>query len=113
MKSETFMINGENYSVRIGKNAVDNWEIIDSSNNHDLWFHLDNAPSCHLILSVNDNNTKIDRKVIRRCAYLCKINSKPSKFSNKTAVIYAPIQQIEKTDKIGQVYVKSSKSVYV
>lgn len=111
MKSETFMLDGENYSVRIGKNAVDNWEIIDSSNNHDLWFHLDNAPSCHLILSVNANQ-KIDRKVIRRCAYLCKINSKPTKLS-KTAVIYAPIQQIEKTDKIGQVYVKSSKSVYV
>lgn len=111
MKSETFVIDGENYSVRIGKNAVDNWEIIDSSNNHDIWFHLDNAPSCHLILSVNDNQ-KIDRKVIRRCAYLCKINSKSTK-SSKTAVIYAPIQQIEKTDKIGQVYVKSSKSVYV
>lgn len=112
MKTETFTIDGNEYTVRIGRNAQNNWDLIDMSEPTDLWFHLENEASCHLVLRSGSGNAKSDRKIIRRCAYLCKINSK-TQGNKKTAVIYAPIESIEKTDKIGQVYVKNSKTVYV
>ena len=33
----------------IGKNAQENFDIIDASLPHYLWFHIENAPSCHVI----------------------------------------------------------------
>ena len=38
----------------IGKNAKENFEIIDHSKPNDLWFHIENAPSCHVIQQTAD-----------------------------------------------------------
>lgn len=64
--------NNIDYSVMIGTDAKDNWNIIDLSSPNDIWFHLENHSSCHVILQTN--NKKISRRLITQCALLCKEN---------------------------------------
>ena len=106
MKIEIFTHGSKEYTISIGKNKEENWQLIDASNPHDVWFHVDDQPSCHVILK-NAENVKlrdIPRQVLKRAAYLCKTNS-AAKTQPKCDVIYAPISQITKTSVVGQVIV--------
>ena len=95
MKIELFTNGSKEYTISIGKNKEENWQLIDASEPNDIWFHIDNQPSCHVVLK-NDEQVKlkdIPRQVLKRAAYLCKINS-ASKTQPKCDVIYAPISAI-------------------
>ena len=100
----------KNVSFMIGKNAQGNDCIISASKSTDIWFHLANQPSCHVVLKNEDLVKNIPRQVIKRCAYLCKINS-AAKTMSKCNVNYAPILSVIKTDIVGQVNVQSYKTV--
>ena len=52
MKIENRLISALNQEVefKIGQNANDNFDIIDSSNPSDLWFHLSGESSLTLLL---------------------------------------------------------------
>jgi predicted ribosome quality control (RQC) complex YloA/Tae2 family protein len=89
------------YYANIGKNARENWDILDSSEPFDIWFHLDNSSSPYVILEVKDNNP-IPQTIIEKCAQLCKNNSK-SKTLNNTKVIYCPVSNLTKGTKLGSV----------
>jgi predicted ribosome quality control (RQC) complex YloA/Tae2 family protein len=106
MKIEIFTHGSKEYEISIGKNKEENWQLIDASNPDDVWFHVDDQPSCHVILK-NADEVKlrdIPRQVLKRAAYLCKINS-AAKTQPKCDVIYAPISSITKTSIVGQVTV--------
>lgn len=113
MKTEIFNYNNINYTIIIGKNKEENWLIIDESCKTDIWFHISGSPSCHVILKNESNLRDIPKQVIKRCAYLCKINSTKAKILANCEVIYALINDIEKTNIVGQVNVHKSKSVGV
>ncbi len=51
MKKFTHEVCGIKYNFFIGQNAKENWSLIDNSDPEDLWFHLDNLPSGHVIVS--------------------------------------------------------------
>ena len=107
MKTEIFSHGSKEYTITIGKNKEENWCLIDASDSNDIWFHIDDQPSCHVILK-NSQEVKlkdIPRQVLKRAAYLCKINSS-AKTQAKCDVIYAPISAITKTQKVGQVTVE-------
>lgn len=109
MKIELFTHGSKEYTISIGKNKEENWQLIDASHPNDIWFHVDNQPSCHVILK-NDDQVKLKdlpRQVLKRAAYLCKINS-AAKTQSKCDVIYAPISAITKTSVVGQVTVGGS-----
>jgi predicted ribosome quality control (RQC) complex YloA/Tae2 family protein len=112
MKQEIFMHNSTEYIIIIGKNKVENFTIIDSSVNTDIWFHVDGLPSCHVILKNNKKISEIPRQVIKRCAYLCKINSNAKTLSN-CDIVYTPISEVIKTDIIGTVLLKKSKTLSI
>jgi predicted ribosome quality control (RQC) complex YloA/Tae2 family protein len=76
MRIEVFLFNSEKYIIMIGRNKKDNFEIIDNSVDTDIWFHIYEEPSCHVILKNTDKMREIPKQVMKRCAYLCKINSK-------------------------------------
>lgn len=76
MLHEQFEYKGENYIIIIGKNKSENFIIIDESFATDIWFHIEHEPSCHVILKNTLKIRDIPKVVIKRCAYLCKINSK-------------------------------------
>ena len=51
MKIFTHIIGDITYTIKIGQNAKENWDLIDNSESFDLWFHLDLFPSPHVIIS--------------------------------------------------------------
>ncbi len=114
MKTETFVFDNTEYTIYVGQNKTENWELIDAAEKTDIWFHIDGVPSCHVIL-VNMNVVKlrdVPRQVIKRCAYLCKINSSALvKSMSKCFVIYTPISEVVKTEIVGEVSVSNYKSV--
>ena len=106
MKSDLFVFQNKVYHIYIGKSQQENDELIDNSSPNDIWFHIDNAPSCHIILK-NDEELSIKnipKQVIKRCACLCKSHSKSASVFH-CKVIYTQIMHIEKTDVPGKVIV--------
>lgn len=97
----------------IGKNDKDNFDIIDNANIDDLWFHLNNYPSCHVIASINDIIKKKDLYyIIKKGALLCKTNSK-YKSEKDVEIIYTTIKNIIKTEKVGSVISTNTKIILV
>ena len=109
MKIEIFTHLTKEYIISIGQNKEENWQLIDASEANDVWFHIDDQPSCHVVLK-NEYNIKLrdlPRQVLKRCAYLCKINSAAKRLP-KCDVIYAHISAITKTSVVGQVAVANA-----
>ena len=114
MKIEIFTHENKEYLIQIGKSKEENDELCDASVDADIWFHVENEPSCHVFLK-NIDQLKlrdIPRQVIKRCAYLCKINSK-SKTQSKCKIMYTRMENVTKTLQVGQVVVESYKIVSV
>jgi predicted ribosome quality control (RQC) complex YloA/Tae2 family protein len=103
-----------NINFQIGKNAQDNFNIIDQANENDLWFHLADYPSCHVIASIpNLNISKKElKKIIKQGALLCKINSKYKK-ENNLEVIYTEVKNVKKTEVIGEVITSNIKTIFI
>lgn len=91
----------KNVSFMIGKNAQGNDCIISASKSTDIWFHLANQPSCHVVAVIPDDVTKKEKGyIIRKGAELCKQRSK-ERSSTSVGVIYTKIQNVLKTDVLG------------
>jgi predicted ribosome quality control (RQC) complex YloA/Tae2 family protein len=91
-----------NYFANIGKNAKDNWKLLDNAEADDIWFHIDNASSPYVILEVK-NLDHIPDNIISECAKLCKSRSK-DKDSKNVSVIYTVVSNLKKGENIGSVY---------
>lgn len=121
-----------NLVYKIGKNAKNNFEIIDESDPNDIWFHLKEVSSCHVIACLKNiqyttrddelpNFYDIDfdtldkkekQQIITQGALLCKQYSK-LKTAKNVDVIYTKIHDIQKTDVPGSVFTKNTKIVVV
>jgi len=112
MKRDIFTFGSNQYAILIGTTKYENFQLIDESFNSDVWFHIQNEPSCHVILKHSGSVRELPKQVIKRCAYLCKINSK-AKTQPHTTVIYTALENVVKTDVIGQVHVSNCKTVSV
>ena len=114
MKIIQFEYNSTPYTIVVGRNKEDNFKIIDDSHDNDLWFHIEDEPSCHVILKNPDKTSinKIPKQVVKHCAYQCKINSK-AKYLGKCNVIYTPLFNVLKTEIVGKVAVSEYKTVTV
>lgn len=88
-----------NINFYIGKNAYGNDEILEICKNNDIWFHVKDNPSSHVIASISDIPDKINdiifEKIIEKGAILCKEHSK-YKNDNNLEIIYTNIINIEK-----------------
>lgn len=104
-------------TITIGGNAEENWKIIDAANQNDLWFHLEDHPSAHVILAMPDGKTSKDlnKQTLIHCAVICKQHSKFPTISNqnKMSVIYTETKNVTKADKEGAVYTKKTKTISV
>jgi predicted ribosome quality control (RQC) complex YloA/Tae2 family protein len=107
------IINYQNhdYTVWIGQNSQDNWDIIDNASQNDIWFHVEGQPSCHVIINTN-GETNIEKRVINHAAMLCKMNSK-TQYQKRTRIIYTLIKNVRKCDKIGSVQATNTSIVVV
>lgn len=112
MKVEKFLNEEGEWTIIIGKNKEENWQIIDEAEPTDIWFHVQDIPSCHVILKNTEKLTNIGRDVLKRCGLLCKMNSK-AKTEKKTIIMYTPVEFVEKTDYVGEVNVYTFKTLVV
>lgn len=98
--------------IYLGENAKDNWDILDKSSQNDIWFHLENHPSPHVILKIPDNGKNINKQTILYCAMICKENSKFSGHK-KISVIYTEKKNVSKGQDVGSVYTKKTNKVVI
>jgi predicted ribosome quality control (RQC) complex YloA/Tae2 family protein len=121
-----------NIIYKVGKNAQDNFDLIDKAQPNDLWFHLKDEPSCHVIACLKNItfNTRDDempnfyniefeeldkkqkQQIITQGALVCK---QFSKFKNKKNVdfIYTKIKYVHKTETLGSVLAHYTKTITV
>lgn len=89
--------------IKIGKNAKDNFDLIDASDPDDLWFHLKDFPSPHGFL----RKDFINKENIRLVAEMIKAKSKQK--NDKNIVIeFLPIKFVKKTKLTGTVILQST-----
>jgi predicted ribosome quality control (RQC) complex YloA/Tae2 family protein len=95
--------------IFIGKNKKHNFELLDAAAPTDIWFHLGDRPSTHVILKTDVRLNAIPRQLIKRCARLClpktqKIEKSEAVKAEKTqTVIYTEVANVKKTVILGQV----------
>lgn len=118
MKTETRLIEGlgKEITFKIGKKAQENFDIIDDASPDDLWFHLENASSGHVVASIpadfNVDKTQL-KMIAKQGAVICKEHSK-LKSHKDVSVIYAKIRNITKSETtIGQVIIFDQKSIVI
>lgn len=129
---------GESILYKIGRNAKNNIEIIEESNTQDIWFHISNESSCHVIAVMNlehYNNTcngvydlekshlrynfqpnQLTKKqmthIIKQGAVICKEYSK-CKSEKNVEIIYTKIENVVPTNIIGSVNAFKTKKITI
>lgn len=122
----------KNIVYKIGTDAKNNFELIDAANNDDLWFHVKNESSCHVIacfknityttlnddmpncydLDFDDLDKKQKQQIIKQGALLCKQYSRLKSMKN-VEIIYTKIENVEKTNIVGSVTTIKNKTILV
>ena len=101
---------------RIGKNAKQNFDLIDDSCPHDLWFHVEGRPSCHVVammpVDTKSWNKKQMRSVVVQGAVICKKHSK-YKSESDVLIVYTLVRHVKKTSVLGSVWVESEKQICI
>lgn len=118
MKIETY----NNISYYIGKNAQENWELLDKfkkENENYVWFHLNSFPSGYVIMKItmeelNENLGNISKSELEQYliqgALFCKENSKYRNYTN-LKIVYTTLKKLTKTDKVGEVIISGKKNI--
>lgn len=104
------------YTIQIGSNAKENWTLIDNSYPEDLWFHLDDFVSAHVVISQDTNNQEeifYHNQIIGLAANYCKSNSKNGKNLYKAKIVYTEIKNLKKGKEVGSVYISKPKYITI
>jgi len=92
-----------NVPFYIGQKDSDHFAMIDQSKPSDLWFHLEDYPSCHIISSLPEDASREDTKKL--ILHGIRLSKEYSKHGNRVKVRYARIHQLTKGTHPGEVYV--------
>ena len=143
MKIKTIVLQGKSKEVTflVGTCAQDNFDAIDISQPDDIWFHVKDFSSCHVIARVSctasvykgdrelsgdnllsqDNakmpegeklDKKIMRHIIKQGALLCKQESKYRAVKN-LEIIYTKLKNVQKTNIVGSVIANPVSTIFV
>ena len=85
---EVFWIEG--YKVQLGKNEKGNIEVLKNARAKDIWLHLKEQPSCHVIITTDKQN--LPEKIIKAAARLCVDFTTTSK--DRYLVDYTPRREV-------------------
>jgi predicted ribosome quality control (RQC) complex YloA/Tae2 family protein len=88
------------YTIKIGKNAQENQELLEMSNLDHTWFHVSDYPSPHLIINVDYNI--LTKKELYQIAVILKQNTKYKK-ENNISIDYTLRKNLELTSTPGLV----------
>ena len=116
MKTEVLFLQGLNREITfyIGKNKNENFEVIDKGTHNDLWFHVNEISSCHIVAIIPDGLKNKEKKyIIKAGALLCKKYTNKLKSSYEVEIIYTEIKNIEKTQYSGCVKIINGKKIII
>ena len=100
-------------TYKIGQNAQDNFDIIDEADPEEFWFHVNNAPSAHILVTIPQEwDKKAQQYLIKKGAELAKQHSS-SKSEKDVSIVYTKIKNVTKTDIIGQVHIINPKYIII
>ncbi|KAF9694489.1 hypothetical protein EKO04_007424 [Ascochyta lentis] len=101
--------------IYVGKDKVENEELIKHGWEEDVWFHVDNLSSAHIYVRLPEGETwdKISEPLLTDCAQLTKANSIEGNKKDNITVIYTPWSNLKKDGSmaVGQVGFKDNKKV--
>lgn len=98
----------DGYICSVGSNASDNWKILKTAKQNDIFFHLSSYSSCYVILHCNGEN--VNEEIIKKCALICKQNSK---YRNIYLYVdYTTCKNVIFGKELGECYYKSNKKVF-
>ena len=110
MYKEEFISNNILFQIIVGRNSKENWVLIEQLEKDDLWFHVDDKPSCHVFIVKPFDCEIFPKDVIIKGAQLCKVYSK-YKNDKKVKIIYTTINNIKKAKDIGSVTIVNIKKL--
>jgi predicted ribosome quality control (RQC) complex YloA/Tae2 family protein len=85
---ETFWIEG--YKVELGKNEKGNIELLKNAKARDIWLHMKDRPSCHVI--IHTDKQQLPKNIIATAARLCVDFTTTSK--DRYLVDYTPRREV-------------------
>ena len=124
MKMKTIAIQGslKDVTFLVGTCAQDNFDIIDISEPDDIWFHVRDGSSCHVIARICGDNAKMPggekmdkktiHKIIKQGALLCKQESR-YKSTKNLAIIYTKLRNVQKTNIVGSVIAEPVSTIFI
>ena len=95
------VIENDNYIIKCGQNQNENDQIIRSSDDDSLWFHLDKMPSPHVVMEKKDTDYEWTKGDYNLAASICKMNSKAKNWT--VNIIVTKISKLKLCDIKGQV----------
>jgi predicted ribosome quality control (RQC) complex YloA/Tae2 family protein len=92
-----------NTTFKVGRNAAENWKLIQAANQSYYWLHMDGGqPSSHIIIEIDCEPTPAE---LRHAAKLCIAQTKTSCKN----FVWTQIKDVKLGSKTGEVILKSRK----
>jgi hypothetical protein len=101
MKTFVTAVEGVSYTVIVGQNKHDNWELMDDADPGDIWFHANGSSSAHVILQAPESGV-VPISIVRFCAEKTKCLD----------VIYTHVANIRKGRHVGEAIILDTKKVH-
>lgn len=97
----------DNIKCFLGETAKENWDLLDKSKKHNMFFHLSSFPSGYVI---TDYEGVISNEILIKASKICKDNSKYKNLRN-IKIDYCMCGNLIKGNEVGIVYYKSLRVV--
>jgi len=101
--------------IYVGKDKVENEELIKYGFKEDIWFHADKLSSAHIYLRLPEGSDweSIPQDLLTDCAQLTKANSIEGNKKDNVNVVYTPWSNLKKDGSmaVGQVGFKDQRKV--
>ncbi|KAJ7166312.1 cytoplasmic protein [Mycena crocata] len=103
--------------IYMGRDKVENEDLIKYAHPGDVWFHVDKLSSAHVYLRLPEESSMqwdtIPEALLTDCAQLVKANSIEGNKKDNLTIIYTPADNLKKTGDmaVGQVSFHSDKKV--
>ena len=111
----------ENVEYVIGENDNDNWKIIDNAEGRQIWMHLKDFPSPHIIIKKDIDDLRLEAELnglssfhnyLNYGARICKQKASPKyRCMRNLTVIYTEVKNITKGRKPGEVFTKETMEI--
>lgn len=122
MKTETIFFKNiqKSFTFWISENEDEPFKMLDLAKSHYIWFHAEKESSCHVIVCLDkDSDIDLSKKeiqtIVKRGCFLCKFHTlKLRCIPAKTlSFIYCKIENIQRTEKAGQVITQNTKIIII